>query len=166
MTFSIRFHGLRRRLARMLAVARVETLHLIHDRTTFSLILLVPAVQIVLFGYAVNLDPRHIPIVIAGDKQGPEDQVERAISKTGYFTILADGLKPGAAERIVIQGEALVGIELPARDDEPPWEGAKVIVDATDPATVRPALGALENAYWRHVAQFYAIGPVPSVHVE
>jgi len=166
MTFSIRFHGLRRRLARMLAVARVETLHLIHDRTTFSLILLVPAVQIVLFGYAVNLDPRHIPIVIAGDKQGPEDKVERAISKTGYFTILADGLKPGAAEQIVTQGKALVGIELPARDDEPPWEGAKVIVDATDPATVRPALAALENAYWRHAAQFYAIGPVPSVHVE
>ena len=65
MTLSIRFHPIRRRLARMLAVARVETLHLIHDLTTFSLILLVPAVQIILFGYAVNLDPRHIPIVIA-----------------------------------------------------------------------------------------------------
>jgi ABC-2 type transport system permease protein len=75
MTLPIRFHGIRRRLARMFAVARVETLHLIHDRTTFSLILLVPAVQIVLFGYAVNLDPRHIPIVIAGNKQGPEHRL-------------------------------------------------------------------------------------------
>jgi ABC-2 type transport system permease protein len=166
MTFPIRFHGIRRRVARILAVARIETLHLIHDRTTLSLILLVPAVQIVLFGYAVNLDPRHIPIVIAGHHQSLEDQVERVIGGTGYFMILRDGLRSGTAERMVSQGKALVGIELPARDDEPPWEGAKVIVDATDPAAVRPALAALENAYWRHAAQFYAIGPVPSVQVE
>ena len=46
MTFPIRYHGIRRRIARILAVARVETLHLIHDRTTLSLILLVPAIQI------------------------------------------------------------------------------------------------------------------------
>jgi ABC-2 type transport system permease protein len=166
MTFTTRFHGIRRRIARILAVARVETLHLIHDRTTLSLILLVPAVQIVLFGYAVNLDPRHIPIVIARDHQGPQDQVDRLIRETGYFMVVADGLKPGAAERMVTQGKALVGIELPARDDDPPSEGAKVIVDATDPAAVRPALAALEDAYWRNAAQLYAIGPVPAVHVE
>ena len=166
MTYPIRFHGIRRRVARILAVARVETLHLIHDRTTFSLILLVPAVQIVLFGYAVNLDPKHIPIVIAGDHQGREDQVDRLIGETGYFMILADGLKPGAAQRMVTQGKALVGIEFPERDGKPPPERAKVIVDATDPGAVRPALAALENAYWQHTAQLYAIGPVPSVHVE
>jgi ABC-2 type transport system permease protein len=119
MTFPIRCHGIRRCIARILAVARVETLQLISDRTTLSLILLVP-VQIVLFGYAVNLDPRHIPIVIARDHQGPEDQVDRVIGKTGYFKVLADGLKPGAAERMVTQGKALVGIELSARDDDAP----------------------------------------------
>jgi len=53
-TVSVRW----RRIARVLAVARVEILHLIHERTTISLILLVPAIQIVLFGYAINLDPR------------------------------------------------------------------------------------------------------------
>jgi ABC-2 type transport system permease protein len=167
MTSPIRFHGIRRRVARILAVARVETLHLFHDRTTLSLILLVPAVQIILFGYAVNLDPRHVPIVIAGDHQGREDQVDRLIDETGYFMILADGLKPGTAQRMVTQGKALVGIELPARDgDDLPSESAKVIVDATDPGAVRPALAALKNAYWQHAAQLYAIGPVPSVHVE
>jgi len=40
------------------------------------------------------------------------------------------------------------------------------VVDATDPAAVRPALAALENAYWRHAAQLYAIGPVSSARVE
>jgi len=167
-TVSVRWRRIRGRIARVLAVARVEILHLIHDRTTISLILLVPAIQIVLFGYAVNLDPKHVPIAIAGDHDGPVDQVNRVIRETGYFRILADGLKPGAAERMVVQGKALVGIELPPREhsDGGALGEPKVVVDATDPAAVRPALAALENAYWRHAAQLYAIGPVPSVSVE
>src|SRR6202051_2056459 len=111
-------------LRRMLAVAHVEVLHLVWDPTTISLILLVPAIQIVLFGYAVNLDPKHV------------DQVNRVIRETGYFMILADGLKPGAAERMVAQGKALVGIELPPQehsDRGTPAGEPKVVVDATDP---------------------------------
>jgi hypothetical protein len=104
------------RVARTLAVARVEILHLIHDRTTISLILLVPAIQIVLFGYAVNLDPRHVPIAVAGDHGGRANQVSRVIGETGYFMIVADGLKLGAAERMVAQGKALGGIEVPPHE--------------------------------------------------
>ncbi len=158
-----------RRIARMVAVARIEMLHLVHDPTTISLMLLVPAIQIVLFGYAVNLNPRHVPIAIAGDHNGRGLQVRSTIESTGYFTVSADGLEPGAAKRMVAEGKALVGIELPAQDssdgDAPSGE-PKVFVDATDPAAVRPALAALESAYWQHVAQLYAIGPVPAVDVE
>ena len=116
MTTLVRRYRFGGRIARTLAVARVEILHLIHDRTTISLILLVPAIQIVLFGYAVNLDPRHLPIAIAGDHCGRADQVRRVIGETGYFMIVADGLESGAAERMVAQGKALVGIELPPRE--------------------------------------------------
>jgi ABC-2 type transport system permease protein len=164
-TISVRW----RRIARVLAVARVEILHLIHDRIIISLILLVPAIQIVLFGYAVNLDPRHVPIAIAGDHGRATNQVDRVIGETGYFTILADGLKPGAAEQMVIQGKALVGIELPPRERSDGGASVgepKIVVDATDPAAVRPALAALENVYWRHAAQLYAIGPVSAASVE
>jgi ABC-2 type transport system permease protein len=164
-TVSVRW----RRIARVLAVARVEILHLIHDRIIISLILLVPAIQIVLFGYAVNLDPRHVPIAIAGDHGRATNQVDHVIGETGYFTILADGLKPGAAEQMVIQGKALVGIELPPRERSDGGASVgepKIVVDATDPAAVRPALAALENVYWRHAAQLYAIGPVSAASVE
>ena len=152
----------------MLSVARVEVLHLIHDPTTISLILLVPAIQIVLFGYAVNLDPRNIPIAIAGDHNGRAPQLRSMIRSTGYFAVSADGLEPGAAERMVKQGEAVVGIELVAEDrsDDGQSGEPKVFVDATDPAAVRPALAALESAYWQHVAQLNAIGPLPPVDVE
>lgn len=151
-------------LRRMLAVAHVEVLHLVWDPTTVSLILLVPAIQIVLFGYAINLDPKHVPIAIAGDQGRTVEKVRRTIEKTGYFMIAADGLQRGAAERMVADGKALVGIELPRDDSD--GEQPRIVVDAVDPSAVRPALAALENAYWQQIAELYAIGPVPSPDVE
>ena len=154
---------------RMLAVAHVEILHLAWDPTTVSLILLVPAIQIALFGYAINLDPKHVPIAIAGDHDRKVEKVRRTIEHTGYFVIVADGLQRGAAARMVAEGKALVGIELPPRDNS---DGdillgqARIVVDAVDPSAVRPALAALQNAYWQQIAELYAIGPVPSVDVE
>jgi hypothetical protein len=92
------------------------------------------------------------------------------MSLTGYFTILSDGLERGGARRMVAERKVLVGLEFPPRDY--PGDGdmlsrdPTVVVYATDPAAVRPALAALENAYWQQLAQSYAIGPVPSVDVE
>lgn len=148
----------------MLAVARVEVLHLVWDPTTVSLILVVPAIQIVLFGYAINLDPKHVPIAIAGDSNSKVEKVRHTIEHTGYFMIVADGLRQGGAERMVAEGKALVGIELPRDDSD--GEQPRIIVDAVDPSAVRPALAALENAYWQQIAELYAIGPIPSVEVE
>jgi ABC-2 type transport system permease protein len=169
MTASLRWCRVRHRVARIVAVARIETLHLTRDRTTISLLLVVPAIQLVLFGYAVNFDPKHVPIAIAREADGAMDRLHRIIEETGYFSILADGLAPGAAERTVTDGRALVGIEIPAlnySDPEAPLEKPRIVVDATDPAAVRPALAALQIAYWRGVAQLDAEEPVPSVDVQ
>src|ERR1700757_3572174 len=148
-----------RRLRRMMAVARIETLRLMRDRVAISLIALVPAVQIVLFGYAVNLDPKNLPIVIAGSDSSSVERAARIVGKTGYFTITGEALPPGAAERMVVAGRALVGIELPPPSDgEQPADStmrARVVVDASDPAAVRPALAALETAYWRKRASSF-----------
>ena len=155
-------------LRRMLAVAHVEVLHLVWDPTTVSLILLVPAIQIVLFGYAINLDPKHVPIAIAGDHDRKAEKVRATIERTGYFMIVADGLRPGIAERMVVEGKALVGIEIPAANSDSDILAGqpRIIVDAVDPSAVRPALAALENSYWQQIAELYAIGPVPSPDVE
>jgi ABC-2 type transport system permease protein len=142
-----------RRLRRIVAVARIETLRLVRDRVAISLIALVPAVQIVLFGYAVNLDPKNVPIAIAGSDGSSVERAVRIVGETGYFRIVGEALPSGAAERLVVAGQALVGIELPPAPDEEESGAAavraRVVVDATDPAAVRPALAALETAYWR-----------------
>ncbi len=156
---------LRSHLRRMLAVARLEMLHLIHDRTSISLILIVPTIQIMLFGYAVNFTPKQVPIAISKGYAAAR-LIHRIVEETGYFAIEAEDLRPGGATQMVAQGKALVGIEIPTPDesdrDQIPGDPT-VIVDASDPGAVRPALAALENSYLRHVAETFAIGPVPDV---
>jgi ABC-2 type transport system permease protein len=175
-----------RRRGRISAVARVETLRLVRDRVAISLIALVPAVQIVLFGYAVNLDPKNVRIAIAGSDVSAVERATSIVGETGYFRIVGPGVPQGAAEKMVLEGKAQVGLELPAPPniDAPDLEGddiggekakesraenlatARVVVDATDPAAVRPALAALEAAYWRHAATVFSRGAGPSVQVE
>jgi len=163
MRAAIRGQGIRLRIARTLAVARIETLQLTRDRISISLIAVLPVIQIVLFGYAVNLDAKNVPIAIASNRGDQDDQLRRVVAETGYFSILADALEPGAAKRMVAEGRALIGIELPPVDyfnPEAPVERPAIIVDATDPAAVRPALAALQTAYWRHITPNLAAGPV------
>ena len=160
------------RVRRWLAVARIEVLHLIHDRPALSLILVVPAVQILLFGYAVSLDPRDVPIAIAREEAAPEGILAQAIEDTGYFRIIADGLKPGGAARLVASHKALVGIELPPVgdvSDDPdvrPAARPRALIDATDPATVRPAVLGLEAALWRRMGPITSSTRQPLVQVD
>jgi ABC-2 type transport system permease protein len=159
-----------RRLRRMMAVARIETMRLMRDRVAISLIALVPAVQIVLFGYAVNLDPKNVPIAIAGADVSSVERAARIVRETGYFKIIGEALPPGAAEQMVVAGLALVGIELPPPPDEEASDGAparaRVVVDATDPAAVRPALAALETAYWRKRATTFSLEDGAAIDVD
>jgi ABC-2 type transport system permease protein len=154
----------------MMAIARIETLRLTRDRVAISLIALVPAVQIILFGYAVNLDPKNVPIAIAGSDASSVERAARVVGETGYFKIIGEALPSGAAERMVVAGQALVGIELPPSPDEEEAGGTpvrtRVVVDATDPGAVRPALAALETAYWQKRATTFALDDRASVDVD
>ena len=159
-----------RRLTRMMAVACIETLRLVRDRVAISLIALVPAVQIVLFGYAVNLDPKNVPIAIAGSDRSLVERAARIVAETGYFKIISEGLPSGAAKRMVTAGRALVGIELPPSPDEDESGGAparaRVVVDATNSAAVRPALAALETTYWRKRATTFSLDDGAAIDID
>jgi ABC-2 type transport system permease protein len=168
MTLCTAWRAAELRLRRMMAVARIETLRLMRDRVATSLIALVPAVQIVLFGYAVNLDPKNVPIAIGGSDGPLVERTARIVEETGYFKIVGNDLPPGAAERMVVAGRALVAIELPPSPDEEEAGGTpmRVVVDATDPGAVRPAMAALETAYWQKRATTFSLDDRPSVDVD
>ena len=142
-------------LGRTAAVARVEILRLLNDRTSLSLILVVPALQMLLFGFAINPDPRHVALVIARDLPAGEsgsDEFAQGIAASGYFDLAADGLKPGEAARRVASGAALLGIEWHSGSNGAS-PGLQIIADASDPTAVRPALLALQSALTRAAGQ-------------
>jgi ABC-2 type transport system permease protein len=145
------------RLRRIAAVARVELLRIAQDPPTLSLILVVPAIQILLFGYAVNLDPHDVPIAIARELPRSPGLLDRSIAETGRFRIVADGLPPGGALELVNGGRALIGIELPPDIDPATSEDVtpapRAVIDASDPGAVRPAALALEAALLRNSAR-------------
>ena len=94
------------------AVVGVETAQLIHDRPSLSLLLLLPIVQILLYGYAIDLTPRHIPIAVSASDARLVGPMTRAIDENPALTRIGAAGPPGSAERAVREGRALVGIEL------------------------------------------------------
>ena len=146
--------SLTERIRRWCAVARIEVLQLIQDRPTLSIVLVVPALQILLFGYAVHFEPRGVPIAVAREQAEPEGALMHAIAETKLFRVLDDGLPKGAAADRVLQHRALVGIEFPRASADPdgPSEQIEAIIDGTDPETVRPAIVSLEAALLRRLS--------------
>ena len=58
-------------LERVAAVLAKEFKQLLRDRLTYAMILVIPIVQLLLFGYAINSDPKHLPTAVLVQDQGP-----------------------------------------------------------------------------------------------
>lgn len=154
------FLSSRRIWTRIQAVALVEGLRLLRDRTSFSLIVAVPVLQIILFGAAVNLDPKHVSLAVVGGSPSTQQFISQVAENTGYFKKARLGLEPARATDLITQGLASVVIELPddaalfdedALDDFD--ETTRVFIDGSDAGAVAPALSALRREMWRYVAQ-------------
>ena len=155
-------------LRRIAAVARVETLRLLRDPHALSMILVVPALQMLLFGYAVNLNPRGITLAIARAPPSAthaDDWLSRSIESSGYFTVVGDALPSGEARRRVAHGEALIAIEVRA-GTAAQSPSLQVIADGSDPSAVRPALLTLQSALTRAAGESALGLPLPGVEVQ
>jgi len=133
---------------RVVAVLRKEFVQLRRDRLTFAMMLGVPIMQLVLFGYAINGDPRQLPTAVVAADNGPfVRSIVRAAENTGYFKIVAT-LADGDAEQLIASGKVQFALVFPAdfsrrllRGEHP---ALAVYADATDPAATGPAAAALQ----------------------
>lgn len=156
-------------LARIGAVAHIEWLRLLRARTTFTLLLLVPAMQVLLFGYAIQPTATTITVAIAADNPASAARVADVLRSQAGLTVGAM-LAPGEAATAVRRGTALVGIEVPPAASLASMFGARlplrVIVDATNPVLTTAVVPRIEAAYWHAVAaQAHASG-APMLTVE
>lgn len=154
---------------RVLAVLVKEFTQLRRDKVTYAMILLMPVMQLLLFGYAINSDPRHLPAaVLAQDNGALARSTLTAIRTTGYFEVVRVARTPAELDRALAMGEAQFAITIPADFGRRVVRGDKaqilVEADASDPAATGPALAALAglpaSALMHDLTG--AVGPPPS----
>lgn len=124
-------------LRRILAVLRKELRQLSRDRLTFAMIVGIPTIQVLLFGYAIRQDVRHLPAAIADLAQTQSSRALRADAEASQVVeVVAVARDAVELEAMVRRGEVAVGIYVPPdferrlRDDRP---AAQLLVDGSDP---------------------------------
>ncbi|QGM45635.1 ABC transporter permease [Methylocystis heyeri] len=140
--------GYRAALQRLYAVFLKEFLQLRRDRGTMAMIVFIPLMQLMLFGYAINTDPKHLPTALLVQDDGPlARSVAAALRMTDYFAIKRAAKSEEDADRMIRSNEVQFIIEIPADFDRRLVHGDRpavlLIADATDPtATVGAVAGA------------------------
>jgi ABC-2 type transport system permease protein len=137
-------------LRRMWAMVVKEFVQMRRDRLTFATMIFVPILQLTLFGYAINTDPKQLPTAVLVRDHGPLTRaVLAAMKNTDYFDFRWQVRDPEELDKLIRAGDAQFGIEIPAsferdvrRGDHP---AVLVIADATDPVATGTAISAAEG---------------------
>jgi len=106
--------------------------------------------QLLLFGFAINSDPKHLPTAVRIADQGQFSRsFVAAMQNSGYFTVLSRTGSEAEAAELLARGEVQFVINIPADFSRRLQRGERpailVEADATDPAATSNALGALAN---------------------
>jgi ABC-2 type transport system permease protein len=135
-------------LDRVAAVMIKEFKQLTRDRLTYAMMLGLPVIQLLLFGFAINTEPRHLPtaVLVQEDSVFARSMVS-ALAHSAYFDLAYQARSPTELDEMIRQGRVQFAVTIPgdftrrvARGDE-----AQILVeaDATDPSATGGAVAAL-----------------------
>jgi ABC-2 type transport system permease protein len=125
-----------------------EFIQLKRDRVSFAMIVMIPLVQLLLFGYAINTNPRHLPTAVLLQEQSDLGRsILKAIQNTAYFDVTHIVVDETEFDRLLASGAVLFAIEIPANFERAVRRGDRpallVAADATDPVAAGSAMAAL-----------------------
>ena len=120
------------------------------DRVSFAMIIMVPLVQLLLFGYAINNNPRHLPTAVLLQEQSDVGRsILKALENTAYFKVDHVIRTEAEFDHLLASGQVLFAIEIPANFERSVRRGDRpallVAADATDPVAAGSAMAALGN---------------------
>ncbi len=135
---------------RMWAMVVKEFVQMRRDRMTFATMIFVPILQLTLFGYAINTDPKQLPTAVLTRDDGPLTRaVLSAMRNTDYFDFRWQVRDAEELDRLIRSGEAQFGVEIPASFERDVRRGDRpqvlVIADATDPVATGTAVSSLQG---------------------
>ena len=141
---------LRGSLGRTWAMLVKEFLQLRRERTTFAMMIGVPLLQLVLFGYAIDANPRHLPTAVLARDESPQARaVLAAMESSSYFDLVASAAGEAEIDDLIQSGEVTFVVDIPPHFGRDIHRGLRpqllVIADATDPTATGNAIAALDG---------------------
>ena len=133
---------------RFIAVLVKEFVQMRRDRLTFAMMVGVPIMQLVLFGYAINSDPKRLPTAVVSAEASPfARSFVRALENTDYYRVVAQPRTIDEADRMLAMGKVQFVITIPEDFSRSIQRGDRPVLlveaDASDPAATGPAVSAL-----------------------
>src|ERR1700737_3290914 len=133
---------------RSYAMVVKEFIQLRRDRVSFAMIVMIPVMQLLLFGYAINTTPRNLPTaVLLQEDSDLARSILKALENTAYFHFTREVHDVAEFDNLLLSGKVLFGVEIPRgferavrRGDQP---ALLVAADATDPIAAGSAMAAL-----------------------
>jgi ABC-2 type transport system permease protein len=144
-------------LARLTAMLVKEFAQMRRDKLTFGMMLGIPMLQLMLFGFAINTNPKHLPTAIIAADNGPQARtLISAIRNSSYFNFIPDIVTEADAEIALARGKVQFVVNIPAGFNRELLRGERpsilVEADSTDPAATGNALSSLrqliDQALW------------------
>lgn len=137
-------------LRRFGAVLYKEFIQMRRDRITFAMMIGLPIVQLMLFGFAINADPRHLPTLVEMADNGPLSRaVVAGMRNSGYFDFRGPVAGVAAGEEALRRGEANFVVVIPRNFERDVVRGLApeilVAADASDPSATGGAVAALSG---------------------
>jgi ABC-2 type transport system permease protein len=154
-------------LRRTFAMLTKEFIQLRRDRVSFAMIVMLPIMQLLLFGYAINTTPRHLPTaVLLQENSDLGRSILKALQNTSYFRFVREVHTEKEFDDLLESGTVLFGVEIPRGFERAVRRGDKpallVAADATDPVAAGSALGALGQLIQSALAHDLFAGDPPS----
>ncbi|MGY3451627.1 ABC transporter permease [Bradyrhizobium sp. USDA 4353] len=125
-----------------------EFIQLRRDRVSFAMIVMLPVMQLMLFGYAINTTPHHLPAaVLLQEDSDLGRSILKAMENTAYFRFTQEVTSVAEFDDLLLSGKVLFGVEIPRGFERAVRRGDRpallVAADATDPVAASSALSSL-----------------------
>ena len=125
-----------------------EFIQLRRDRVSFAMIVMIPVMQLLLFGYAINTTPRNLPTaVLLQEDSDLSRSILKALENTSYFRFTREVHNVAEFDDLLQSGKVLFGVEIPRGFERAVRRGDRpallIAADATDPVAAGSALSAL-----------------------
>ncbi|MBT3257879.1 MAG: ABC transporter permease [Deltaproteobacteria bacterium] len=143
---------------RFWAVVAKEFIQMRRDRVTLAMMLGIPLTQLILFGYAINSDPRHLPTaVLSGDNSVFSRSIVAAMQTSSYFDVVREAVSRTDAQQMLRSGTVQFVLTIPELFGQRIVRGEQPVllleVDATDPSASSNAVSAFHEIVRRALQQ-------------